>query len=154
MTESQGSAAGSRLLVLAGILGLLGVAAGAFGAHGLEAKLDAEQLEWWQTAARYQQIHAVALLAVAWGGGSWSRTRALAGWAFVTGMSLFCATLYAMALGGPRILGAITPLGGLGLIAGWALIAVHGITTKKARGPETRARDLGSHEPERNDAPL
>ena len=113
-----------RALILAALLGLLGVAAGAFGAHGLESRISAEQLEWWGTAARYQQIHAVALLVVAWGAGPWTRWRARAAWCFVIGMIIFAGTLYAMALGGPRILGAVTPIGGLALMAGWGLIAV------------------------------
>jgi uncharacterized membrane protein YgdD (TMEM256/DUF423 family) len=117
---------GTRLtLITAGLLGLLGVAAGAFGAHGLEARVGPEQLEWWQTAARYQQIHALALLLVGWGSGQWTAWRTRAAMAFTIGILVFSGTLYAMALGGPRILGAITPLGGLCLIAGWGLIAAH-----------------------------
>ncbi|PRQ07343.1 DUF423 domain-containing protein [Enhygromyxa salina] len=114
-------------LVLAGVLGLLGVAAGAFGAHGLESRLSVEQLEWWQTAARYQQIHALALLAVGWGAGPWSRWRSGSALCFFVGVVVFAGTLYAMALGGPRVLGAVTPIGGLALITGWTLIAVHAI---------------------------
>jgi uncharacterized membrane protein YgdD (TMEM256/DUF423 family) len=109
-------------VMLAGLLGLLGVAAGAFGAHGLEGKLSPEQLEWWQTAARYQQIHAVALLVVGFGAGSWTRSRALAGLGFVLGITVFAGTLYVMALGGPRWLGAVTPLGGLSLMFGWGML--------------------------------
>ena len=113
------------VLVAAGALGLLGVAAGAFGAHGLESRIDAEQLEWWATGARYQQIHAAALLVVGWGAGPWTRARSFAALAFVVGSLIFAGTLYAMALGGPRVLGAITPLGGLGLMAGWVGVAAH-----------------------------
>lgn len=117
-------------LTAAAILGLLGVAAGAFGAHGLREIVDAKQLEWWQTAARYEQIHAVVLLVVAWAPGPWTRARRISAQAFVVGMLIFSGTLYAMALGGPRVLGAVTPLGGLGLMAGWACIAVHAQQTR------------------------
>jgi uncharacterized membrane protein YgdD (TMEM256/DUF423 family) len=122
---------GARLTIItAGLLGLLGVAAGAFGAHGLEARVTPEQLEWWQTAARYQQIHALALLLVGWGAGEWTAWRTRAAICFTAGIGVFSGTLYAMALGGPRMLGAITPLGGLCLIAGWGLIALHAYTRK------------------------
>ncbi len=122
-----------RTLLTAGLLGLLGVAAGAFGAHGLESRVLAEQLEWWQTAAHYQQIHALALLLVGWGAGDWSSWRTRAAVAFTAGIVVFSGTLYAMALGGPRVLGAVTPLGGLCLIAGWGLIAIEAGTRKKNR---------------------
>jgi uncharacterized membrane protein YgdD (TMEM256/DUF423 family) len=122
-------------LITAGLLGLLGVAFGAFGAHGLEDRVTAEQLEWWQTAARYQQIHAVALLLVGWGAGAWTRWRTRAAVGFSMGIVVFSGTLYAMALGGPRILGAITPLGGLCLIAGWGLIAAHAWTSRSVFTP-------------------
>jgi uncharacterized membrane protein YgdD (TMEM256/DUF423 family) len=112
-------------LMLAGLFGLLGVAAGAFGAHGLDSRLSVEQLEWWQTAARYQQIHAVALLIVGWGAGPWTRWRSGSALCFCVGIIVFAGTLYAMALGGPRLLGAVTPIGGLALIGGWALIIAH-----------------------------
>ena len=110
-------------LVLAGVLAALGVAAGAFGAHGLRSRVSPEQLEWWQTAARYHQIHTLALLLVAWIPGPWPRLRSLVAGAFVFGVLIFAGTLYAMALGGPRILGAITPLGGLSLILAYLGIA-------------------------------
>jgi uncharacterized membrane protein YgdD (TMEM256/DUF423 family) len=114
-----------RALLLAGGFGLLGVAAGAFGAHGLEDRLAPEQLEWWNTAARYQQIHAVAILAAAALPGTWSRARVLALCCFALGIVIFAGTLDAMALGGPRWLGAVTPFGGLALIVGWASLVAH-----------------------------
>lgn len=106
--------------LLGALLGGLAVVAGAFGAHGLRERLDAEQLGWWQTAAQYQMVHALALLAVAAlipgrSGG--------AAWCFVLGSVVFCGTLYGMALGAPRWWGAITPIGGALLIAGWFLLA-------------------------------
>jgi uncharacterized membrane protein YgdD (TMEM256/DUF423 family) len=122
-----------RTLIAAATLGLLGVAAGAFGAHGLESRLAPEQLEWWETAARYQQIHAVALLIVGWGAGDWTAWRSGIALAFTAGILVFSGTLYAMALGGPRMLGAITPLGGLCLMAGWVSIAIAAAAGKKNR---------------------
>jgi uncharacterized membrane protein YgdD (TMEM256/DUF423 family) len=120
-----------RTILIAALLGLLGVAAGAFGAHGLESRVDGEQLEWWATGARYQQIHAVAMLVVGWGAGAWTRWRARAAWCFTLGMIVFAGTLYAMALGGPRILGAVTPIGGLLLMLGWMAVAGDVIARKR-----------------------
>jgi len=111
-----------RASIIAALLGLLGVAAGAFGAHGLEGRISPAQLEWWGTGARYQQIHAVALLVVGWGAGDWSRWRSYAAWGFAVGVLIFSGTLYAMALGGPRVLGAVTPIGGLCLMLGWTMV--------------------------------
>jgi len=113
----------SALTLASALAGFTGVALGAFGAHGLEARLDATARGWWETATLYLMVHAVAGLAVALSGRG--GLAAAGGWAFLAGAAVFAATLYAMALGAPRWLGAITPLGGLGLLAGWALIALH-----------------------------
>ena len=119
-------------LTLSGISGFLAVALGAFGAHGLQARLDgvadgAKRLSWWQTAAHYHLLHALALAVVAF-----AITRApqarFAGDGFCFGTLLFSGSLYAMALGGPRWLGAVTPLGGLAFLAGWAVVAWCGVT--------------------------
>lgn len=113
-------------LVAGGALGLLGVAAGAFGAHALSGKVSARDLEIWQTAAHYQQVHAVVLVVL----GLATRDGVAARWAaalMVLGIAIFSGTLYAMVLGGPRMLGAITPVGGLCLMGGWAAIALEGI---------------------------
>jgi uncharacterized membrane protein YgdD (TMEM256/DUF423 family) len=110
---------------LGALFGCLGVAAGAFGAHALQARLSSDQMEWFELAARYQMIHALALIAAAWAAQQWpSAFTASAGWLFVVGVLIFCGTLYAMAFGAPRILGAVTPIGGLSLILGWLLLAV------------------------------
>ncbi|MGM0556128.1 MAG: DUF423 domain-containing protein [Myxococcota bacterium] len=107
-------------VILGSLLGMLGVAAGAFGAHGLEDKLDADMLEIWDTAARYQMFHAVALFGASWliqqTGSSWATAGAAS---FVGGVLIFSGTLYVLALTGIRWLGAITPIGGVALIAGW-----------------------------------
>ncbi|MFO7561081.1 MAG: DUF423 domain-containing protein [Enhygromyxa sp.] len=123
-----------RTILIAALLGLLGVAAGAFGAHGLETRVGPEQLEWWATAARYQQIHAVALLVVGWGAGAWTRWRSRATWCFTLGVLVFAGTLYAMALGGPRILGAVTPIGGLLLMLGWAAVIAEALARRRSTG--------------------
>ncbi|MFV8756133.1 DUF423 domain-containing protein [Nannocystaceae bacterium ST9] len=115
-------------LILAGVFGLIGVATGALGAHALAERIAAEQLEWWNTAARYQQIHAVALLATAGLAGPWSRARKLAVPLFAIGMVIFSGTLFSMALGAPRWFGAITPLGGLALMGGWLALIGHGMS--------------------------
>jgi uncharacterized membrane protein YgdD (TMEM256/DUF423 family) len=120
-------------IILAGLNGLIGVAAGAFGAHGLRDRVTPRDLEIWQTGAHYQQLHAVALLAVAlWAlqahsGGQPAPLHGVAMALFTAGMIIFSGTLYAMTLGGPRFLGAITPLGGLCLLGAWATVALIGL---------------------------
>ena len=99
---------------------LLSVGAGAFGAHALRSRLSPEYLTVFETAARYQMYHALALLAVAWAVGRWPAGMAQwAGWLFVAGTVLFSGSLYALALTGVRWLGAVTPLGGVAFLAGW-----------------------------------
>jgi uncharacterized membrane protein YgdD (TMEM256/DUF423 family) len=96
------------------------VAAGAFGAHALRARLTPEYLAVFETAARYQMYHALGLLAVAWAVTRWPGPLAVwAGRLFVVGTILFSGSLYALALTGVRWLGAITPLGGVAFLAGW-----------------------------------
>ena len=114
----------SRLALAAGIAGFVTVAMGAFGAHGL--KLTPEAQDWWDTATFYALSHVVAALAIAVSGRS---QLARAGWAFLIGAVIFGGTLYAMALGAPHYLGAVTPLGGLAFLAGWGLI-IRAATTK------------------------
>lgn len=110
--------------VAGAVLGALGVAAGAFGAHGLKERLSAEALGWWDTASRYQLIHALALLAT----GLLERHRGTQlPWPaqlLLWGTIVFSGTLYGLALGGPRWLGAVTPLGGAALIGGWLALAL------------------------------
>lgn len=113
---------------LGAIFAFIAVAAGAFGAHALEARLTPERLDTFQLAARYQMYHALALLAVAWAATRWpGAATTTAGWLFVAGILVFCGTVYALALGGPRWLGAITPIGGLAFLAGWLALAWAGI---------------------------
>lgn len=120
-----------RLFVRLGAAsGFLAVAAGAFGAHALRTRLAPDLLPVFETAARYQMYHALALLAVAWVAERWpGPLPQWAGWLFVVGTVLFSGSLYALALSGVRWLGAITPLGGAAFLAGWiclALAARHG----------------------------
>lgn len=106
-------------IVAAALFGLSAVAAGAFGAHGLRGRVAPEQVASWQTAAHYQLLHAVALLALALFGAG-GRAPGPAPWLLSAGMVLFSGSIYALVLGGPRWLGPVTPLGGLCLMAGWA----------------------------------
>jgi uncharacterized membrane protein YgdD (TMEM256/DUF423 family) len=111
---------------LACLLAFLAVGAGAFGAHALRARLTPELLAVWETAARYQMYHALALLGVAWALDRWpGRPAVVAGWLFVVGVVLFSGSLYLLSMSGVRWLGAITPLGGLAFLAGWLLLAAH-----------------------------
>jgi uncharacterized membrane protein YgdD (TMEM256/DUF423 family) len=112
--------------MLGAVSAALAVAAGAFGAHALRARVEPRLLEVFETGARYQMYHALALLAVAWVAGQGGRAEApaqWAGWCFVAGTLVFSGSLYAMTFTGIRALGAITPLGGVAFIAGWLLLA-------------------------------
>ena len=109
------------------ISGFLAVAAGAFAAHVLKERLEGRALDHFETAARYQMYHALALVAVglvaaARPGGA--AAVAVAGWAFLVGTVLFSGSLYALALSGQRWLGAITPFGGVGFLVGWVALAL------------------------------
>jgi uncharacterized membrane protein YgdD (TMEM256/DUF423 family) len=109
----------ARLIAAGAVLAAVAVCFGAFGAHALKARLDAEALGRWQTAGAYLLPHAVAVVAL----GLSARPRlALPAWLLAGGSALFAATLFAMAFGAPRWLGAITPLGGTAMIAGWILL--------------------------------
>ena len=114
-----------KLFMISGALsGFLAVAAGAFGAHALRQQLAPEQLGVFETAARYEMYHALALLAVAWAAGQRpSAAIHISGWLFVAGTVLFCGSLYALSLTGIRWLGAITPVGGLAFLIGWLSLA-------------------------------
>src|SRR5712691_10996664 len=113
-----------RTFVFVGALaGFLGVALGAFGAHGLRARLSTEMLGVFETGVRYHLIHAVAIVATASlvnrDGG---RLLTAAGWLFTGGIVLFSGSLYVLALTGITTLGIITPFGGLAFLAGWACL--------------------------------
>lgn len=110
---------------LGGLSAFIAIAAGAFGAHGLRARLAPELLAGFETAARYQMYHALGLLAAAWATTRWPGSLPLwAGWLFAAGTLIFSGSLYTLALTGVRWLGAITPLGGLCFLAGWLCLAL------------------------------
>lgn len=114
-------------LLAAALAGGAAVSLGAFGAHALRASLDEQALATWHTAVDYQFWHALGLLGVS--GIARSReTRPLrvAAIAFVVGIVFFSGSLYALALGGPRVVGVITPMGGLAFIVGWLALAIQG----------------------------
>jgi uncharacterized membrane protein YgdD (TMEM256/DUF423 family) len=101
----------------------LAVAAGAFAAHGLRERLEPRHLEIFETGARYHMYHALGLLAVAWLAGRGAPAAAAAGWTMLAGIAIFSGSLYLLAITGVSKLGAITPIGGLALLAAWALVA-------------------------------
>ena len=120
---------GKFWISIAAAWGALGVIMGAFGAHGLQGRIEEKAIEWVRTGAHYQIIHALALL----GWAIWAAARvrdggpapgSFPGWGFTLGIAIFSGTLYAMALGAPRWLGAITPMGGALMIAAWVVFAV------------------------------
>jgi uncharacterized membrane protein YgdD (TMEM256/DUF423 family) len=117
----------------AGVAGFLGVALGAFGAHALEARLSPDMLAVFETGVRYQMYHVFAVLAAAWAWARWpGRLFSAAGWLFLAGILVFSGSLYLLALTGVRMLGAVTPLGGLAFLAGWLCLAIGAGTKMRA----------------------
>jgi len=140
MTDLQVSNFSRRVMGIAATFALLAVMLGAFAAHGLKAMLDAQQLALFETAARYQMYHALALLVVGLLATSRQFSRnllKLACLAFITGIILFSGSLYLLALSDVRWLGAITPLGGMALLAGWlaTIVAVLKPVSPPAKEP-------------------
>ncbi|HIM47537.1 MAG: hypothetical protein CL755_06545 [Chloroflexi bacterium] len=119
----------SRVLIMAGgILGLLGVVAGAMGVHALRDTLDARALSTFETGVRFQMYHALALLAVGLLAGQWKTGIVkLSGVLFTVGVVLFSGSLYILAITGIGVFGAIAPLGGLSLMAAWTSLIVGAI---------------------------
>lgn len=110
-------------LVIGAVAAGLAVAAGAFGAHALDARLAPERLEVFETAVRYQMYHALALLFVGWAGQELGGAAVVwAGWCFAGGIVVFSGSLYLLVLTDTAWLGAVTPLGGAAFLAGWALL--------------------------------
>lgn len=118
------------LFALSAANGFLAVLLGAFGAHGLRARFEgaadaAKRLEWWQTASSYHLAHALAIgIAAVLAARTGHPLAAGSGYAFTGGIALFSGSLYLMTLTGVRALGAVTPLGGLSLLAGWACLFI------------------------------
>lgn len=109
----------------------IAVALGAFGAHGLEGRVSADRLATFRTGVRYQMYHSLALLVVGWLSrqpSGWSPFLHWAGYCFAAGILIFSGTLYLLVLTDTRWLGAVTPLGGVAFIAGWALLAWSALT--------------------------
>lgn len=134
---------GRSITIAAGVFGMLGVALGAFGAHALRPTLEAHgRIETWQTAVLYHLVHAVALLAIARrdttakpptagldlvANAPQKDWRASIAWCWSLGVVLFSGSLYWLALGGPRFLGPVTPIGGTFFIIGWVIVIVSGL---------------------------
>lgn len=112
-------------LLLAAITGGLAVILGAFGAHGLRARIDPAMLSVYQTAVEYHFYHALGLIGIAFAADRFPASRLIraSGWAMLLGIVLFSGSLYILSLSGIGRLGMVTPFGGLALIAGWALLA-------------------------------
>ena len=123
----------SRVLIMAGgILGLLGVVAGAMGVHALRDVLDAKALNTFETGVRFQMYHALALLAVGSLAGRWKTGFIkLSGVLFTAGVVLFSGSLFILAITGIGVFGAIAPLGGLSLMAAWTSLIVGAIRQKE-----------------------
>jgi uncharacterized membrane protein YgdD (TMEM256/DUF423 family) len=110
--------------VTGAVLGLLSVALGAFGAHGLEGRIPQGDLNTFEVAVRYQTYHSLALVLVAALAASVPGFRGrVAAWAFTIGILIFCGSLYVLVLTGERWLGALTPLGGVAFLVGWGALA-------------------------------
>jgi uncharacterized membrane protein YgdD (TMEM256/DUF423 family) len=121
-----GCAVDRTFLLTAAVAGFLAVAFGAFGAHALRARLSPDMLAVFETGVRYHMYHALALMLTSAAIGHLGPARLLewAGWLFTAGIVLFSGSLYALALTGVSTLGAITPVGGLAFLGGWACLAM------------------------------
>lgn len=113
-------------LAIASTLGGISVILGAFASHALKDRLSDKALAIWETGTKYQMYHALALIAIALLIARFPNSRlfVVAGYAFISGVVIFSGSLYALSLSGVKWLGAITPLGGVALIIGWACLAV------------------------------
>lgn len=123
-TALQNERDGARLILTGSILGFLAIGFGAFGAHGLEGKVSEQAMGWWKTAAAYHLPISAATVTM----GALTRFgfpgARLAGWLFCAGIIVFSGSLYLLTLTDMRWLGAVTPLGGVTLLAGWAALGL------------------------------
>lgn len=119
-------------LAIAAIFGGLSVGAGAFATHALRERLSERSLEIFETAARYQMYHALALILVALliSREDTHSILVVAGWSFIIGISIFSGSLYALSLTNIKVLGAITPVGGAAFIVGWGALAIAAFSFK------------------------
>jgi uncharacterized membrane protein YgdD (TMEM256/DUF423 family) len=120
----KGSNMTNRILVIGAFMAGIGVAAGAFGAHGLRPILSEKMMTVFETGVRYHLVHAVAML-IAGLSAHWFSHRIFvrAGWSFLLGILIFSGSLYILALTEIRTLGMLTPFGGLAFLVGWGLLA-------------------------------
>lgn len=118
--DHSGDCADRPVVLVGATLAAVAVTLGAFGAHALKGRIGAEALGWWHTAVEYQMWHALTVVGL---GLSASPRWRLPAWLFSLGILVFSGTLYALALGAPRWIGAVTPLGGIALISGWISLA-------------------------------
>jgi len=118
-------------LFLGALSAFIGVAAGAFGAHGLTGRISSDMLAVFEVGVRYQMYHAFALIITAWVQTKWPSPMVIAaGWCFAVGTLLFSGSLYLLSLSGLKWLGAITPVGGVAFLAGWVLLALGVLKTR------------------------
>jgi len=121
----MGDGRAPRFAALGGLSGFVAVAAGAFGAHALRGRIAPDMVAVFETGARYQMYHALALLFLSWACTQWPhRSLRAAGWLFVAGTVFFSGSLYLLVLTGATWWGAVTPIGGVLLLAGWLALAV------------------------------
>jgi len=113
-------------LILGAVNAMLAVALGAFGAHGLEGKITDKYLEVWKTGVTYQMFHAIGLFIVAFLASRFPQSSLInaSGWAMFIGIILFSGSLYVLSTSGIKVLGAITPFGGVAFIIGWILLVI------------------------------
>ena len=125
LSTDNGTRSWAAWVVVGAILGLLGVAMGAAGTHTLEDRLDAEALDTLETSVRFQMYHAIALVAVGALGSVWkSRAVTISCGLLTFGVIVFCGSLYLIALADIGVFGAVAPVGGLSLMAGWGALAI------------------------------
>ncbi|GAB6988436.1 DUF423 domain-containing protein [Paenibacillus pini] len=122
-----------KFMILGTLMAMLSVAIGAFGAHMLEPIVGKSAVEVYETGVQYQMMHALGLILIAFAAGSWGDSRRLnfAGWLLFVGIILFSGSLYALTISGVKILGAITPIGGVAFIIGWLLFMIEAYSRKK-----------------------
>ena len=116
-------------IILGAINALLAVGLGAFGAHGLEGKVEPKYLEVWKTGVLYQMFHALGLIALGIIAGNVPATSLLSwsGWFMLAGIVLFSGSLYALTLSGIKVLGAVTPLGGVAFLISWIMLIIFAV---------------------------
>ncbi|MFD1708689.1 DUF423 domain-containing protein [Siminovitchia sediminis] len=116
-------------IIIGAINALLAVGLGAFGAHGLEGKVEPKYLDTWETAVKYQMYHALGIIAIGLLSGHVSASSLLnwSGWLMLIGIIIFSGSLYALTLSGIKILGAITPIGGVAFLVAWVLLIVFAV---------------------------